>query len=686
MRKNGYTLIEVLIASSLAVLVIGGVTTSMAHVIRTWRETRINSELNINLETAMEHMRQDMRLSSVGVGLMSFYPAESVHYTALSFPMADDLDGDGLLDRDNSGKIKWTKTVIYHVLGTSPNEFRRTLFSNRSTTSTPDALYQQLKSVAEATSEAGIINAAMAGETCNSRTIFRNLSRLSFYPPKSMFDGYAPTRQHGSTFNFGSIVLDPGFHTLTFTVTGKNRDSSGFDVEVDRFRLGRARGALEGEIFIPKNSHPRAPLFGYSLSGGSVSAEDMSSYGVEWSGNAQANFNAAGVGSEINFEIYDDMWCDSNFNDPGAQISSNCSVKWDLSLNSIAPYIGDKVVSMDKGIAWSATACGDTEYILPVSNSITAYNIVYGGGLLDDMSIALNGCWTRLYFDRPEGCALNLHDVRISDLTTGASEPVTFNNGSSSITIPATGERMIISDWIELWEIDRQRSYVIQLTSTPQYPGAWGLACQVNTDGVNLSWVNGSWEAYTAGIHSLEVGYPKEAVYRSGIFDTRCATPAYKKLYWTQIENFSKGGDLDVRIRSGNDPELADGNWLDAYPNYDGYFQYNSGSSLSMMPKKRYVQYEAKFRCGHSGHIDAHTNAPTAILRDVSILWTPPMGLVDLEVDFGMGPGCGIVEATVDGKTLAKSMVVELEIYKKGPRAMQTAHAKTEIKPLNTGK
>jgi hypothetical protein len=381
------------------------------------------------------------------------------------------------------------------------------------------------------------------------------------------------------------------------------------------------------------------------------------------------------------------MWCDNNFDDPGAVISSNCSVKFDMTFKDISPGIGDKVVSMDKGIAWTASACGDTLITTPVTNTVEAWNIIYGGTTLDDMTISLNGRWARLYFERPDGYAINLQNVSIHDLTTGAIEPVTFNNGAKSITVHTTGDIIIESDWVEMWEINRQHTYAVYLKSEPQgVIEPYGLAGWNNSDGVDLAWINGEWETFTAGIHSLEVGYPDEAIYRSGIFATRCATPAFKKLYWTQIEKFSEGGDIDIRVRSANNRDMSDGSWTAAYPNYDGYIQVNSGANLSSMEKKRYVQYEAKFRCGHSGHTEAHTNAPTAILRDVSILWEPPLGLVDLEVDFGMGPDCGIIEATVDGKPLAKSMVVELAIFKDGPRGLQTVHAKTEIRPLNTGK
>jgi len=693
MKNAGYTLTEVLVASFISVLVIGGVSSSMTHVLRTWRETSVTTELNMGLELAMEHMRGDMRLSSVGVGLMSFYPLDATPYEAISFPMADDTDGDGMLDRDAEGKIIWTKTVIYHVLGTSPNEFRRTIFSPRSANATPDALYAQLEAVAIAMSAEAITAAGMDGESCSSRTIFRNLTRLKFYPPSSIFDAYSPTRKRGSTFNFGSIVLDPGPHTLTFTVQGRNAASSGFDIEIDRFRIGRAAGALEGEIFFPADSHPISPLFGYNKAGGTVSAEDMSDYGVEWSGNAQAKFVAsAGVGSTLEFTVNNDMWCDSNFNEPGAQMSSNCSVKWDPTFASSVPYTGDKVVSMDKGIAWSAAACGSTAYTQVITTATTVRNIIYGGAASDDMTISMNGCWTKLAFERPVGYAMNLSDVTISEDGSGDSSAVTFNDGDTSITVPADGLTLIESDWVPLWEIDRDKSYAVSFTSTPDpaVTGPWGLAGWQNNDGVILSVIDGTAASVVVGIHSLEVGYPKEAIFRSGVFDTHSVAPEFTKLYWTEVQEYDAGGDVDVRVRSANNADMSDGSWLAANGAADGYFQSKVGSGLGnhlgSMQHKRYIQYEAKFECGRGGVDEAHIDEPTAVLRDVSILWDPPMGLVDLEVDFGMGPDCGIVDATVDGKAFTKSIVVELEIYKQGPRALQTSKAKTEIRPLNTGR
>jgi type II secretory pathway pseudopilin PulG len=684
--RAGFTITELIVASGISALILAGVVGSMAMVFRGWREAAVNSELNINLELALERIRQDMRLSSVGVGLMSFYPADAQRYTAISFPMAEDRDGDGLLDRNAENRIVWTRTVIYHVVHSTPNELRRTTFYPRATNSTPEALYAQLKQVAESSTTAGFAAGAMAGETVSSRIVFRNLTELYFSPPDAVFDGYSPTRQRASTVNFGSIVLDGGDHELAFKVIGKNPKSSGYKVQIDRFRVSLSGSSREGEIYVPANTHPRSPFYSFGAFGGSVTAEDMAGYGGAWSGNAQLVFNAWGPGSRINFNAFDDLWCDANFDDPGGVIANNCSVKWDTSFRSETPFIGDKVVSMDKGIAWSASVCGDTVVTIPVTNAIVVANTIYGGTNNPEMTIAMSGCSTRLLFERPDGNRLHITNARITDPLSGNSVAVTFNTGHTEVVVPVSGPSVIASDWIPLWEVDRDRNYVVSFTSAPQDANPWGLVGWQHSGGTTLSTINGSPAPTLVGLHALETGYPKQAIYRSGIYDTMCDNPNYKFLTWTHVEKFSDGGDIDIRVRAGDQPDLAGASWTAAYSLYDGYFQSNGANSLTHLPRGRYVQYEALLQCGIGGETEAHLDDPTAILRDVTITWAPALGLVDLEVDFGMGPDCGLVQVTLDGQKFVKSMLVELAIFKDGPRGVLTVRGHTEIRPLNTGK
>ncbi|MCX6164199.1 MAG: hypothetical protein NTU73_04955 [Ignavibacteriae bacterium] len=117
-----------------------------------------------------------------------------------------------------------------------------------------------------------------------------------------------------------------------------------------------------------------------------------------------------------------------------------------------------------------------------------------------------------------------------------------------------------------------------------------------------------------------------------------------------------------------------------------GYFQNNTDNNLASagLPSRRYVQYEALFSIDSTGLVGTHTN--TAILRDITIDWDAPTGLVDLQVDFGKGPDYGIVSATVDGQSFVKGLEIEMEIFKEGPFGTNTAVGIMEVRPLNTNK
>ena len=130
---------------------------------------------------------------------------------------------------------------------------------------------------------------------------------------------------------------------------------------------------------------------------------------------------------------------------------------------------------------------------------------------------------------------------------------------------------------------------------------------------------------------------------------------------------------------------MSDADWTDAYSSYDGYFQSNNRNNISGLPRGRYVQYEAILTCGRGGSIPGAHITTTPILRDVTIEWEPPRTLTDVVVDFGTGPNCGIVRATVDGIKLVRALEVEIEIYRDGMSRRETAEGRFEIRPLNSG-
>ena len=176
-RIAGFTLLEVLVASMISTLVIAGVTAALVQSFRSWRAAGVRSELHINLEVSMERMRHDLRLSSVGIGLMAFYPSDASEYTAISFPLATP-DAEGLLPRDSGGNIIWDTTVVYHVRPGSPDELIRSTFHPRNQDAAASDFYQQLETVVQSQDLSDVQGAAMQGETATSRVIFQNLVNM----------------------------------------------------------------------------------------------------------------------------------------------------------------------------------------------------------------------------------------------------------------------------------------------------------------------------------------------------------------------------------------------------------------------------------------------------------------------------------------------------------------------------
>lgn len=688
--RRGFTITEVVIALAIAVLVIGSTTMAFINGLRSWRTEMIKSELNLNLEIATERIRQDLRLSSVGIGLMSFYPATATVYTAFSMPLATP-GTDGLLRRDASGKIIWDKTVVYHVRSGNPDELRRTVFSPRKTNATPAEIYGQLLKTVQATNQTALLTARLTNangvvESVSTKVVFANLVKLQMRPPEVRFDGYAPSYRKADTVNWGSIVLTNGMHDLRFTVVGKNALSSGYAVGIDKFALSASGSPREGEMYLRRPTTPSgsdgAPSFAYTISGGSVSAQVMSAFGANWSGDAQLTFTPANSNHYINFKVFNDLWCDTYFDDQIGLINSNTSRQKIDSFAASAPYIPDVCIALDQGITWSADNCteGDLNSYL-ITNAEPVINVIWGG-TQPYSKIILNGVWARFYFEAGTNNSLFINNVYIaekgigSNQVAGTTRQIFFSGSTSKRIAPNTG---VWSDWLD-YTINRDKNYLIifdRKTDSESHSDARGW---VSTK-TFMSYLDGVETPYVVGISKINVRYPDQGIYRSGIFDTQVANPVFRQLNWTHVENFPSG-DVDIRARSGDAPDLSDaGPWILA-----GYHQNPSGNSLSGIGAGRYIQYEALFTTDafpaypHSEHLI------TAYLRDVTIDWNPPTGICDLTVDLAQGPNYGIIEATVDGNDFIKGLEIDMEIYKVGPFGTNIVAGLMEVRPLNTSK
>ena len=668
-RRAGFTVVELMVSAAIMTLVMGGALATFIYGLRTWRAETIVSELHQDLEKAMEHIRYDLRLSSAGVGLMSFYPTNAAEYTAISFPLSTP-GNDGMLRRNldtnspNYGQIVWDQTVIYHVRPGTPDELLRTVFTPRDSNAAPHDFYTQLRQVALSSNVAGLQAAAREGESVSSRVVFRNLVTMRIRPPDVLFDGYAPGYQRARNLNWGSVVLGDGINDLTFTVVGKNPDSSGYKVGIDWFSLSPSASRREGEIFLPADSHPVSPFYRSIQSGGTVSAQDMSAHGAGWGGNCQLTYNAGAIGNSITFKVQNDLWCDSQFDAPPGVIASNVSRKCDTNFIAQAPYIPDYVMDMDKGITWTAENATDgAPGGITLTNDVPVINIIY------------NGARACLNFQAPTNGQLFVDNVKIMRQLSGTNpvdgtvQNVTFA-GSSWRKIGAGGE--VWSDWIN-FPFDRNASCLVSFQlKTDALNLANARTWSSTTTNPPMSYLNNMPHNQLIGLGAIAVLYPSNAVYRSGIFDTRLANPSYRLLNWTQVEPWPYG-DIDIRVRSGDQRDLSDA------CAWDFYGVNNDNNNIAGISGGRYVQYEVLYNT-----IQPHTN--NAILRDVTISWAGSTGLVDLVVGFARGPDYGIVQAAVNGQSFIKGIEVEMEIFKEGPFGASRVSGLMEVRPLNTGK
>ncbi|OGV70230.1 MAG: hypothetical protein A2283_05145 [Lentisphaerae bacterium RIFOXYA12_FULL_48_11] len=209
--------------------------------------------------------------------------------------------------------------------------------------------------------------------------------------------------------------------------------------------------------------------------------------------------------------------------------------------------------------------------------------------------------------------------------------------------------------------------------------------------GDTFSTLDGVSKSSLIGLSGIEVGYPRFSKFRSGVFDTTKAAPAYHQVNWT--EEVNAGCDVYVRARFSNLADMSDvdeSDWV-GEGGATNYFQNNSDNTIPTGNSFRYVQYEAKLEVGKSGNTWAHTNDSPPMLRDVTIDWTwstnsDKGSLCDLWTGLGLGPDCGIVSITIDGQSPVKGIQAKMQIYKDGRTGTNYSSGIMEVWPLNTRK
>lgn len=691
-------------ASAISVIVMAGVYTLTYVVHSTWKSERAKSYIIGQLETCMERIQKELRVTDVNK--IFYYPANSATHTAISFPLAVDDDGDGFIELNASNQIIWDQTVIYHLYTNAQNkvEVRRTVFSPR-TDLTNAQRQQQLDDVAAngqpipSTPEYSEWDSSAGTKTlCENDSI-----TLTVTPTVKKFDAYGPTTSKSENVTFGSIGLSAGDHYITFTVSDKNALSTGYELGIDSFRISPSGCSREAE---------EAAIYGDS--GASKVNEEMSGWG-SWSGNRHLEYQATGVDDYISLSFYYDQWLETNF---ATSLPSFTLVEYDNRTGDNREETGgnDYVIRLGGcGDSWSAAA--QTGAALKSSETITVVSSdgVCFRNVIFSKDIDIEGRAAKITFDNTQGTSsITVDCANIMTRTSGADadastrKDITFYDagGGTSITIPAGSS--VDSDWVDVNNFDRSKDYL--LTFHIPSSGDRVMTCWTTTDDLDdhsyilegsvavaqdAVWSDDSPTARDViySVDSADVSFFSYGTVTSHIYDTGMDNPSYSTLAWTLAKNnyqdYATGGlgaNLFIKVRSNDDKEA-----LKASTDWSGELSINTMSqaagaaNIGAIGNGRYAQFQGEFfsqpASGKSNYIKS------CVLKNVAMKWPGLQRIVDISGYFTRRPDYGIFSVDIDGHALTKGLEVKIDIT--GAVALNKTVTKSltiEAEPRNTGR
>jgi hypothetical protein len=590
---------------------------------------------------------------------MFYFPVGPGPYEAISFPQAEDMDGDGLLEKDADGMIDWTETVIYHIWPSTPHQLRKTVFKPRDNSLSDAQRQAQLDSVVKLGHGNNTYNSA----NVSSSVIFENLLDWQIIPKEGRFDAYAPTVERDIA-RLGYALLDPGVHEFEFRLIDKNDSSSGYKLGIDQLVVSPSYSEREGEAQLPPTRQAGAAASIQYMSGGS------------WKGNHQLLFPATGAGNSLTLTLDNDRWEETNFDGIG-YATENTIAKFD---KSITPR--DHVVCLSGNeVNWSASERSATLGASTSADALQGATIdihLRGSDLLNAGVESAPHC----KFTLQAGTA----PLRIDNIEFGQSDSLvdmSFNRISSVRVKDPNGSESwainpgvpVTSRWVP-YEITKTNNYVLSYT----LQNGTGAGCATywpdKVKRYRLTLPNGFSETNNVifGLSEVRPSFPGKGTFTSQVFDTHMDAPVYKDISWDAI--IPVGTALAMKVRTGNQSDLSDA------PAWDSLTEFSAPRSVSA-PYKRYIQFQTLLESNG-------THNKTPCLQDVTINWTGEKSLVDIGGIFTKGPDYGVFEIRVDGEPLRSAIIVDLEIFKDtfglNKTSMRlTSQLQTDITPRNTG-
>ena len=294
-ENKGFTLTEVMIATVITTLLVAAISSAWIFTHKVWSGERKRTVMRIELLSAVESIKKDIRISSGDY--MTFYPEDASSYSAVMMPLAT-VDSDGFFMVDTERKIVWDKTVFYFTsTDDSAPIFVRGVLDSWDGGLDEDGRYTLLESLIneelELDSSSVLVSGVLEGFYISPQS-----REVDFY-----FDSETPVRE--SDVIFGTVNITPGDHTLKFVSSGMNDDSEGFSFGLDDIRITPAGGAREAEYYISEY----APEEIYDTGGATATRI----YDSVFSNQNYLEYAASEVDDYIEFTDYYDLWRESSF-------------------------------------------------------------------------------------------------------------------------------------------------------------------------------------------------------------------------------------------------------------------------------------------------------------------------------------------------------------------------------------
>lgn len=295
LNDRGFTITEVIFVAVMTSMIVAAILSGWIFTHKTFSGERYHTEMRVDLLETIETMKNDIRLTSATY--MSFYPADSGTYTAVSMPLAE-VDSNGLYTIDSNGYIVWDKTVFYHTVTESGlNKLKKTVKDSWDSSLDEDERYTLLSNVVSG-SETGDSTETLIGE---------NLKEFEIEPLSPSVDFYtdSSTAIKSPEVVFGYIKISSGDHTLRFTVTGKSDSSSGYAFGIDNVRIDPSNSPRDAEYY----DSSYAPGGMISSSGKTITRV----HDTQFSNENYLDYAASVEDDYIEFTDYYDLWRDSSF-------------------------------------------------------------------------------------------------------------------------------------------------------------------------------------------------------------------------------------------------------------------------------------------------------------------------------------------------------------------------------------